>query len=167
MSDAQDIVARLREHATLWRVEDAMKYIPMAADEIERLTRELLAAREDARRQNKLMHLAAQDAVFFGGFIYDPDDREFRVPAPLVLCNDFFAPAADAEELPPGDIDALHDAYVRFGNAGVLAWVSLRREGAEPWRLKPDSEFHQQFNAARDALRDAAIDSAMKGDGHG
>lgn len=120
--------------------------LEQAADEIERLG-------ADAARQNKLMHLAAQDAVFFGGFLYDPDDREFRVPPPLVLCNDFFAPAADCEELPVDDIDALHDAYTRFGHAGVLAWVSLRREGANPWRLKPGSEFQERFRAARDALR--------------
>lgn len=105
-----------------------------------------------ALRQNKLMHLASHDAVFFGGFLYDPDDREFRVPPPLVLCNDFFAPAADCEELPPECIDELHDAYVRFGQAGVLAWVSLRRGGSNPWRLKPDSEYQKEFEAARAAL---------------
>jgi hypothetical protein len=143
------LVARLREAANAegseWDTADSA-LMREAAASIERM-------QADAARQNKLMHLAAQDKVFFGGFIYDPEDREFRVPAPMVLCNDFFAPAADAEELPVEDIDALHDAYLRFGSAGVLAWVSLRREGADPWRLKPGSEFHDQFRAAREALR--------------
>ena len=146
MEDLGPLVERLGD---LWHHADcrrAGELLKQQAAEIERL-------RADAARQNKLMHLASHDLVFFGGFMYDPEEREFRVPAPLVLCNDFFAPAADCEELPIEDIDGLHAAFVHYGPAGVLAWVSLRREGANPWRLKPDSEFQAEFNVARNALR--------------
>ena len=122
------------------------------AGDFERMRSEIAKLREDAQRQNKLMHLASQDEVFFGGFLYDPDDRTFRCPPPVVLCNDFFAPAADCQELPVECIDELHAAYTRFGHAGVLAWVSLRRGGANPWRIKEGLEYRVEFEKARASI---------------
>ncbi|MFM7008392.1 MAG: hypothetical protein ACKO0Z_03550 [Betaproteobacteria bacterium] len=159
--DSDLICAALRRHGFTWDqtnfavslVRNFVEREARRSDECIGLIDLLKRMKADAAKQNKLMHLAAQDIVFFGGFLYDPDDREFRVPKPMILCSDFFAPAADCEEFEPEDIDEIHDAYLRFGEAGVLAWVSLKRGGAAPWRLKLGSEFTDQFEIARKALR--------------
>lgn len=106
----------------------------------------------DAARMNKVMHLASQDIVFFGGFLYDPSSREYECPDLCVLCNDFFEPAADCETFTLAEVDEIYRWFQQFSEAGVLAWVASKREWAKPWRLRPANKVHGDFALACAAL---------------
>lgn len=70
-----------------------------------------------------------------------------------VVVNDFFAPAADSEDIESLDeLKAACDAVERFGHDGLYAWVSIKRGNAEPWeRVKARGNL-AGFYAARTAL---------------
>ena len=73
-----------------------------------------------------------------------------------VICNDFFGFAcADGEDVESqAELEAITDAYAKFGQDGAMAWISLKRGGVNP------HEYHRGdmsgFYAARAALAEEA-----------
>jgi len=53
--------------------------------------------------------------------------RDEETGALLVGLNDFFVPAADAEEIPPSELATVVAAWESLGWWGILAWVIQRR----------------------------------------
>jgi hypothetical protein len=87
-------------------------------------------------RFHKLFWLAARDALFFA--TWNEKSQQWDDGwHPTLNCNDFFAPAADAEGIPDENLDHHLDLLIeltkKFDHYGPLAWIALRR-GQEPWK---------------------------------
>ena len=94
-----------------------------------------------------ILYLLSEDSSLELG--YTESDRE---PEPCVLCNDFFLPAADGEDVSVEDVAFLvklwdyftdrktnsqEEVRKKYSNAewAFIAWVAIRRgEYGKPWR---------------------------------
>ena len=79
-----------------------------------------------------LFHLAANDILVFSE--WDSHNKNYgKYFSPAVLCNDtFYYSGGDAEEIDLSEVLHLEDVYNKFGEDGVVAWVSRKRGGLEP-----------------------------------
>lgn len=110
------------------KTSDLLKRIAELEKRANKLQDENSALRTDAQRMHKVMVMASHDVVFFGGFIYDPDCREFRIPPLLLLCSDTFGYAcADGEEFTLDEVDQPFDLWQKYGFDGIVAWVADKR----------------------------------------
>lgn len=75
------------------------------------------------------LELAALDVLYFG--------LRGEVVQPSVLCNDFFAPAADGEDIDWRELPELLVRVRRDGEMAGLHWVAEKRGiSCEHWRKK-------------------------------
>lgn len=60
------------------------------------------------------------------------------VITPALLCNDFFVPAADAEDIVWNEVPGLRDLYFAGGSTALLKWIAKRRGVPyKHWRKGP------------------------------
>jgi len=106
---------------------------------------------QEIELMHKLIYLSAEELVFFGCYNSEKKDWDDGV-YPALMCNDFFHPAADAEDFTIDDVDLLIDLYQRFDYYGPMAWIGEKRGLNGPWRANRfDMEkYHQAVKYLRE-----------------
>jgi hypothetical protein len=69
-----------------------------------------------------------------------------------VLCNDFFYPAADGEDVTIEDIPELYRLVSEYGDWGELVYASKKRDNLMPW--KDEKEWYKPFY---DAMKNESV----------